>query len=112
MIYKLELTFVLGQNFGIYEPTMASLINVKSKPSDCEYGVITNSRFKHASSTNLKNIYIESDVYFKTKPSDEEIKKFANEFKDGVSTHLKKMMGEFEKPINYWDFTDKPSRKF
>lgn len=112
MIYKLELTFLLGQNYGFYEPPMASLDTITSKPSDCEYGVITNSRFKTASSPNLKNVYIESNVYFKTKPSDEEIKKFANQFKDGVRTHLKKMMEEFEKSINYWDFTDIPSRKF
>ena len=72
MIYKLELTFLLGQNYGFYEPPMASLDTITSKPSDCEYGVMTNSRFKTASSPNLKNVYIESNVYFKNKLSDEE----------------------------------------
>lgn len=112
MIYKLELTFTLGQSDGCYSPMTASLVTVANKPNNCEYGCTTNPKYKNTIMPSFRNVYIESDVYFKTEPTNEEIKQFANCFKEYVGSHLKGMMEEFEKPIFYWDYTTRSNGEF
>lgn len=105
MVYKLELTFTLGQSDGCYSPMTASLVTVTSKPSDCVYGCATSPKYKNTIMPSFRNVYIESDVYFKTEPTNEDIEQFANCFKEYVGSHLKEMMEGFKKPILYWDYT-------